>query len=226
MPSLATATQLQILEYYFQGVQPPPLSTIYIALHNAAPGAGGTQSSGETVYSGYARVPIALSGGTFLVSQGSPARAQNLAPIAFPACSGTLGDTLAFWSAGLTATGPGQLITSGPIGNGTAYGFSGAVGAPSQLFVPQLPGILVNAPVVLYALGPAILLPGGFNDGQLYYVGTTTSAFITLSTALNNAAPVAAVSAGSGFLLPVVPLTVTQGVVPTFPVNSLLTFMD
>lgn len=225
--SLSTAAQLQILQYYFQGALPPPLGLVYVGLHNAAPGAGGNQSTGETFYSGYARLPVAPSSGTFLVSSGPPARAQNLQPLAFPACSGTLGDTLNFWSLGTMPSGPSPLITYGPLGNGLVCGFTGWAGTPSTLFVPALPfGTLVNSTVVLQALGPGVLLPRGFVDGQLYYVGTVNivTGMITLSTTLNNGSPVAASAPGSGYLYPVTPLNVAQGNVPTFPPNSLLTF--
>lgn len=224
--ALSNFAQGQLLQYYFQGLQPPPLPAIYVGLHNAAPGAGGNQSTGETVYSGYSRLAVSPSAGTFLVSQGSPTRAQNLQSLAFPAC-GTLGDTLNFWSVGLAASGPGQLITYGPLGNGTVMGFTGSAGSPCVLFAPALPfGTLVNAQVVLQALGPGCLLPQGLVDGQIYYVGTVNvvTETLTLSLTPNNGSPVAATIPGSGYLYPVTPLVVSQAMVPTFPANSLLTF--
>lgn len=229
MPSLSEAAQAQTLQYYFQGAQPPPLPAIYLALHNAAPGSAGNQSTNETFYAGYSRIAVVPSAGTFLVSQGSPTRAQNLQPLIFPQCNGTLGDTLNFWSIGLAASGPGTLITSGPIGPGLVLGFAADEGSPCTLFVPGLPsGTQVNSSVVLQSFGPGMLLPQGLVDGQLYYVGTVdaVNGLVTLSYGTDNSSPVSATASGSGFLLPVTPLNVAQGFVPVFPPNSLLAFMD
>lgn len=225
--SLSNFAQAQLLRYYFQGLVPQQLPMIYIGLHNFAPGAGGDQTTGETFYTGYSRLAVAPSPNTFLVSQGSPTRAQNLSPLAFPVCSGALGDTLNFWSVGLAATGPGQLITYGPLGNGTVCGFTGSAGSPCTLFVPALtPGLLLpNSAVVLQALGPGCLLPSGFTDGQLYYVSAVNSLTGAVTLSLTpNGPPLSALNPGSGYLYPVTPMNVSQGQVPTFPPNSLLTF--
>jgi hypothetical protein len=213
--------QAQVLSFYFQGLTPGPPVPIYIALHSASPD-GGSQATAETVYAGYARMGAAPSPSTFLVSSGPPARAQNLVAIAFPACSGS-GDTVAFWSVGLSGSGPGQLITSGPIGPGTAYGFTADVGAP--LFVPLLPpGTVPGQAVTLYQAGPGALLPGGLVAGQVYYVNAIAGGELVLG--LTPSGPtVLPQTAGSGYLCPVTPLVVAQGTVPTFPPNSLLTFL-
>ena len=223
---LSNAAQAQLLQYYFQGARPPPMGLLYVGLHSSAPGAGGDQTTGETVYSSYARLPVAPSASTFLVSQGSPTRVQNLQALAFPAC-GTLGDTFNFWSVGLAPTGPGQLITYGPLGSGSVLGFTGGAGSPCSLFVPALaPGqLLPNSSVVLQALGPACLLPQGLVDGQMYYISSANSLTGAVTLSLTpNGPPLSASASGSGYLYPVTPLSVSQGQVPTFPPNSLLTF--
>lgn len=226
MPSLSFASQASILRALFQGKPLPSVSTLYVGLHTANPGGLGTQSTNETSYSNYARVAVPCSPGSWAVFQADPAQTQNIQAITFPAC-GLTGDTLSFWSIGYDASGPGQLITSGPIGPATAYGFTAISSTPGSLYVPLLPpGMVVNQPVVLYQFGPGMLLPGGLVEGQVYLVGSIVGQFLTLSSLPNNAAPVATILAGSGLLLPVSPLVVTTAVVPTFPSSSLLTFMN
>ncbi len=213
-----------MLAYYFNGAALPPISLVYVALHNANPGADGTQSTNETAYSNYARVARPSSPGSWTVASGNPSSAQNIQPVVFPAC-GALGDVVNFWSVGLSATGPGQIINSGPIGTGTAYGFSATLNG--AIYVPLLPaGIVVNALVAAYQFGPGMLLPNGLNEGQTYYAGTVNGNILTLSTSPNNAAPLAFGSIGSGILTPVLPLVITPNVTPTFPPNSINIYRD
>lgn len=226
MPSFAFATQTAILGALFQGVPLPRVNVLYVALHNANPGEQGTQATNETAYDNYVRTAVPCSPGSWAVSQNDPAQAQNVQAISFPAC-GAAGDTLTFWSLGYAASGPGGLITSGPIGPGTAYGFTAISSAPGSLYVPLLPlGMVVNQTVMVYQFGPGMLLPGGIAEGQVCYVGTVSGQFLTLSALPNNAAPMAFFLAGSGLLLPVSPLVVATNVAPTFPAGSLVTFMD
>lgn len=224
---LSNFTQLQILQHYFQGLPLLNLGGLYLALCREAPGPFDDQSVGETTYAGYARLAIAPSPSTFQTSSGPPARAQNISALAFPACVGT-GDTVSFWSLGLSAAGPGTIIASGPIvGFEPLRAFAGWAGSPGTLFVPNLPyGTQVNDRVALQQMGPGTLLPQGLVEGQLYYVGTVNvvTGNVTLSTTPDNGAPVATTSMGNGFYYPVTPMTIAQGMVPAFPPNSLLTF--
>lgn len=219
--SLSTAVQLKILEALFQSSVLDLPSPLYVGLHNAAPGED--QSLNESGYSGYARLAVYPSPSTFLVTAGPPARAQNLSALAFPPCTGPIGDTLNFWSIGTQPSGPGQLITSGPIGNGQVYGFSADVGDVA-LFVPLLPsGFVIGQAFTVSPFGPGMLLPGGLVDGAIYYATLVMTESLLLS-ATPSGQPITFSTPGSGLLYPVTPVVVAQGVVPTFPPNSLLTF--
>jgi hypothetical protein len=223
MPSFSLATQISLLQLLFQGAALPPLKQLYIALHNANPGEAGTQSTNETSYSNYARVAVPCSPGSWLVASGDPPQAQNLQSIIFPACGAT-GDTLSFWSAGVAASGSGQIVTSGPVGATAAYGFSADV--MDNFFVPLLPaGYVVGQPVILYQFGPGMLLPGGFVEGQVYYIASISQQDVLLS-ATPGGHNLGGSTAGTGLFLPVSPLIVVSGMSPTFPPNSLLTFSD
>ena len=67
-----SSAQVQLLQYYFNGLTPGAVPAIYVALHDADP-TGGTQATGETTYAGYARLGVAPSPSTFLVTSGPPA---------------------------------------------------------------------------------------------------------------------------------------------------------
>lgn len=223
MPSFSIATQVGILRALFQGLPLPQVSVLYAALHHGNPGEAGTQATNETAYDNYVRMAVPCSPGSWLVSPGDPAQAQNIQSIIFPTC-GASGDVLTFWSLGYARAGPGGLITSGPIGATAAYGFS--ADANDSFFVPLLPpGLAPGQPVILYQFGPGMLLPGGFVEGQLYYVATVGAQALTLSTAPGGA-PIGPGTPGTGLLLPVAPLVVSGGVSPTFPPNGLFTFSD
>jgi hypothetical protein len=223
MPSLSFATEAAVLGGLFQGTPLPVVSTIYAALHNANPGGSGTQSTNETAYSNYARVAVPCSPGSWAVSGAGPAQVQNLQYLRFPIC-GAVGDVLTFWSLGYAASGPGQVITSGPIGPGAAYGCSADVAG--AFFVPLLPpGLVQGQPLALYQFGPGMLLPGGFVEGQVYYLCGISGQALSLS-ATPASTPISPTSQGSGILVPVSPLTVAQGMVPTFPPNSMTTYLD
>jgi hypothetical protein len=223
MPSFSLATQVGILRALFQGVPLSQVSALYAALHSGNPGEAGTQSTNETAYDNYARVAVPCSPGSWIISPGDPPQSQNLQSIQFPAC-GAIGDTLTFWSIGYAPSGPGPIVTSGPIGATAAYGFTADVN--SAFFVPLLPpGLVPGQPVILYQFGPGMLLPGGFIEGQLYYVAVATGQDLVLAAAPGGAV-VNAGTPGSGVLLPVRPLVVSLSVAPTFPPNSLFTFSD
>ena len=223
MPSLSSATQAQLLGALFQGTALPPASTLYLALHNENPGGPGTQSTGETAYTNYARVAVPCSPGSWRVSGAQPAQAQNIQQLAFPACGAT-GDLLAFWSLGYQASGPGPIITSGPLGPGTAYQFT-ASWMNDALFVPLLPpGWVPGQAVVLYQFGPGMLLPGGFVDGQLYSVGLVSGTSVGL-TNLFGGPLIVPTTPGGGLIVPVSLLAVSAGIVPTFAPSSLFTFV-
>ena len=92
-----------------------PLTTLYVSLHTASPGANGNQSTNEANYgggSGYARVGVArTTGGWTLVNQ----TITNAAQITFGACSGGSGEIETYIGIGTAASGPGTLLWFGQI---------------------------------------------------------------------------------------------------------------
>lgn len=88
-----------------------PLTNLYVALHTADPGAGGSQSTSEAAYTGYGRVAVARTSGGWTVSGASVSPA---ATISFPACTGG-SSTVSYWSVGVASSGATKILYSGPV---------------------------------------------------------------------------------------------------------------
>lgn len=94
--------------------------SIYAGLHSADPGEAGDQTTSEIVYTSYARVAVARTGGAWSVSGN---QVQNIAAITFPAGTGGSG-TATHGSLGTSVSAAGKLLFKGaltpnlPVGNG------------------------------------------------------------------------------------------------------------
>lgn len=90
-----------------------PLTNLYVSLHTATPGAGGTQTTSEAAYGAYARVAVSRVG----TANGWTVSGSSVSPIStitFPtATSGS--ETESFFAIGTTSTGAGEILYFGPI---------------------------------------------------------------------------------------------------------------
>jgi len=92
-----------------------PLSNLYVALHTADPGAGGTQSTNEVTtgqMNTYARVAVARSSGGWTVTSNSVSPA---ATISFSTMASGTGATATYWSVGVASSGATKILYSGAI---------------------------------------------------------------------------------------------------------------
>ncbi len=105
-----------ILAYFFNGTAVPSNYTTtnhYLALHTADPGVGGTQTTSEISYTGYARLPLVRNTtGEWTVSGKT---AQNAIARLFGAMSGGAGGTVTHLSVGELITTGGVVLTSGAV---------------------------------------------------------------------------------------------------------------
>ncbi len=117
----STATSNNLLKLLFNGTAwaniadnaaSSPNTNLYVALHTADPGAGGTQSTSEVTYTSYARVAVARTTGGWTAS--SAASTSPVASITFPAGTGGSG-TATYASIGMLSSGAGIILYSGPI---------------------------------------------------------------------------------------------------------------
>jgi hypothetical protein len=80
--------------------------SFYVSLHTATPGVGGSQTTNEVAYTGYARVAVARSGAGWTVSS---LNVSNAAIVAFPSCTAVPGGPVLFFGLGSAASGAGNL---------------------------------------------------------------------------------------------------------------------
>jgi len=86
---------------------------LYVSLHTADPGEGGSQTTSEATYNSgsYGRVAVSRTAGGWTVSGN---QASNTALIQFALC--TVGsDTITYVAVGTAASGAGQILYSGQL---------------------------------------------------------------------------------------------------------------
>lgn len=89
-----------------------PLTNLYVALHTADPGVGGSQATNETAYTGYARVAVARTAGGWTVTGVSVSPVANLD---FPVCTAVPGAAISHASVGILSAGAGKILYSGAL---------------------------------------------------------------------------------------------------------------
>lgn len=88
-----------------------PLTSLYVSLHTANPGAGGSQTTSEAAYTSYSRVAVARTAGGWTLTS------QSISPVAnisFPAATGG-SETETFFGIGTASSGAGVLLYSGTV---------------------------------------------------------------------------------------------------------------
>lgn len=88
-----------------------PNTDLYVSLHTADPGEGGSQTTSECAYGSYARVAVARSGAGWTVTNNT---ATNAALVQFPQCSSG-SETATYVGIGLGSSGAGTLLYSGAL---------------------------------------------------------------------------------------------------------------
>lgn len=93
-----------------------PATNLYLSLHTADPGVGGTQSTSETSYTNYVRIAVARTSGGWAVVTNT---ASNAALAQFAQCGAT-GATLTYVAIGMLSTGAGIILYSGALNSALA----------------------------------------------------------------------------------------------------------
>jgi hypothetical protein len=93
-----------------------PATLLYLSLHTADPGVGGTQSTSETTYTNYARISVARTNVGWTVVTNT---ASNAALAQFAQCGAT-GATLTYVAIGMLSTGAGIILYSGALNSSLA----------------------------------------------------------------------------------------------------------
>ena len=120
--SKGNVTENDLVKFIAHGTAMPSYGGIlYMHLHTADPGEGGTSSSNEVAYTGYARVAVTrdASGWTICdptdpyAANASGSAFKNTAEITFPECTGVGDDVTA--THGSICTSTGQILYSGAL---------------------------------------------------------------------------------------------------------------
>jgi hypothetical protein len=93
-----------------------PATNLYLSLHTADPGVGGTQSTNETTYTNYVRIAVARTNVGWTVTTNT---AANAALAQFAQCGAT-GATLTYVAIGMLSTGAGIILYSGALNSALA----------------------------------------------------------------------------------------------------------
>jgi hypothetical protein len=93
-----------------------PATNLYLSLHTASPGIGGAQTTNETAYTNYARIPIARTVGGWTVASGG---ATNAALAQFAQC-GVTGATISHVAVGTASSGAGKVLYAGALSSSLA----------------------------------------------------------------------------------------------------------
>lgn len=111
--SKGNTTENDFLEYVFKATAFSwnANTNLYISLHTADPGEGGSQTTNEATYTSYARVTVARSGVGWTVTGNT---AENAALIQFPQCTGG-SNTITHVAIGTATSGVGQILYSGAL---------------------------------------------------------------------------------------------------------------
>lgn len=89
-----------------------PLTNLYVSLHSADPGEGGTQATNEVAYTNYARVAVARSGAGWAITGNSVSPAAD---IDFAAGVGADNATASHFAIGVAASGATKILYSGTL---------------------------------------------------------------------------------------------------------------
>lgn len=111
--SKGNTTENDILEYIFKAtaISWNGNTNLYVSLHTADPGEGGSQTTNEATYTSYARVTVARSGSGWTVSGN---QVENAALIQFPQCTGG-SNVITHVAVGTASSGAGQVLYSGAL---------------------------------------------------------------------------------------------------------------
>lgn len=122
MPGKSDIFELDVLKLIFNGTAisniadnavTSPLTNLYVSLHTADPTDSGSQSSSEANYTGYARVAVARTSGSWTCTTVSGVTTvKPAAAITFPAATGG-SSTVTHFAIGTAATGTGKILYAG-----------------------------------------------------------------------------------------------------------------
>ena len=228
MSALSTSFVTNLLTHYFQNANHGNVGdatglrsstapgSLYYALHTTDPGDGGSQSTGEVTYTGYARGAAARSSAGFTVS------GKNVNPaaeVSFGKRTDAGSVTALFWSVGTAVSGAGNLILRGGIG-GAPRPFTAAV---TDVITCPGHGLAVDDRVVFWQY-EGLALPAGIVEGTAYWVKTAPDPDTFTVSASQGWAALDVSAAAQGTCQRLTPLVISQNVTPKLETGTVIKF--
>lgn len=186
--------------------------SLYVALHTADPGEAGDQTTSEATYGSYARVAVARTAGGWTVTGNL---VQNAAAVTFPICtSGS--NNVTHWSIGVAASGASKILYKGALGTSVQGPFTAAVN--DNITIPGHTLSVDDRVAFFPAFGSA--LPTGITEGTVYWVKTSATDVITISTTQGGAV-LDITAVGDGVAVKASVLSISSGITPEFAINAI-----
>jgi hypothetical protein len=89
-----------------------PLTQLFVSMHTADPGNGGTQATSETAYTGYTRIALNRTSGAWTVTASSVSPVAN---VDFGECTAAPGGAITHVSVGVAVSGASKILYSGTL---------------------------------------------------------------------------------------------------------------
>jgi hypothetical protein len=184
---------------------------LYVSLHSADPSTIPSQNTNEASYTGYSRQAVARTTDGWTVTNNV---VSNAATISFGVCTAN-GQTITHVGIG-TGTGETLTLYSFPL----VSEWKDFQGVSGQTSFETNENNLVTGDIVQVI--PTILssLPTPLEKGVNYYIVSTTTGLIQLSTTLNGS-PITITASGYGMLGKISPIVVDLNVEPVFASGKL-----
>ena len=111
--SKSNTTENDLVAYIFNGtaISWAAATNLYVSLHTADPGEGGSQTTSEANYTSYARVAVSRDSSGWTVAGNE---AENTALIQFPQATGG-SSVCTHLAVGTASSGAGQILYSGAL---------------------------------------------------------------------------------------------------------------
>lgn len=221
----ANSWESDLLKHYFQNADVTNLGdatgirgstvagSVFLSLHETYPGEAGSQTTGETAYTNYARVGVARNSTQWPTA--NPilnANAQS-----FPASGSAGPNNIYFVGIGRSVSGAGTLDYICPCG--TELGEGTAKATTDTITIPGLSGVSALDEIAFFA-PPKDALPAGITAGTIYFVKTVSGNDITIS-ATSGGSTLDITADGGVLAWKMVKLAVTNGVTPQIGANQL-----
>lgn len=197
------------------GLQPSATAgSLYVSLHTADPGAGGSQTTSEANYTGYGRVAVARSAAGWTVS-GS--QVSNTGAVTFGLCTAGA-NTVGWFGVGTALNGAGKLLYSFPL----VSAYFTCTGEPTNNRI-LAPGSAFNVnDSIVFNAAPAGSVPAPISAGTIYFVQSIIGAAdeFKISTTLGGGV-LTITNDGAALVGKIATLAVSNGITPSFAIGAL-----